>query len=84
MDNLKKRLLSSVELHGKVDIYGLLSLYPSFTKRQIIRQLFVLRDEGWIKINKTRMIDGVVTKNPCVLRTKKQLYTQAHLNWLSQ
>lgn len=84
MNNLKSMLLSSVELHGKCDIYGLLNLYPMFTKRQIFRELFNLRNEGWIKINKHRVIDGVTTNNPNVSRTKKQMYTQSHFNWLAQ
>lgn len=60
MNNLKARLLSSIELYGKCDIYGLLNLYPGFTKRQILRQLFTLRNEGWIKINKHRVIEVFV------------------------
>lgn len=84
MNNLKSRLLSSIELHGKFDIYGLLNLYPGFTKRQVLRELYNLKNEGWIKINKRRVIDGVSTDNPNVSRTKKQMYTQSQFNWLAQ
>jgi len=76
MSKLKERLLSSIELHGKCDIHGLLNLYPGFSKFTILRNLFILRNEGWIKINKQRTIDGVKTDNPNVFRTQKQMYKQ--------
>jgi len=79
MNKLKDRLLSSIELHGKTDIHGLMLMYPGFTWRQVYRQLFVLRNEGWIYISKNRTIDGVKTNNPNVRRTNKQMYTQLSL-----
>lgn len=79
MSNLKERLLASVEVHGKCDIYGLLNLYPTESKRSILKVLFTLRNEGWIVISKTRMIDGIPSNNPNVRRTKKTMYTQPTL-----
>jgi len=79
MNKLKERLLSSIELHGKTDIHGLMLMYPDFTWRQVYRQLFVLRNEGWIFISKNRTIDGIKTNNPNVRRTNKAMYTQLSL-----
>lgn len=84
MNNLKKRLLSSIELHGKCDIHGLLQIYPEFNLFTILRNLFILQNEGWIKVRKTRTIDGITTKNPNVARTNKQMYSQTHFDWLGQ
>lgn len=79
MSNLKERLLSSIELHGKMDIHGLMQMYPHFTWRQVYRQLFALRNDGWIFISKNRTIGGVKTNNPNVRRTNKQMYQQLPL-----
>ncbi len=79
MSKLKERLLSSIEIHDKCDIYGILNLYPNERKFTILRNLFILRNEGWVKINKFRVIDGVKSNNPNCSRTQKQLYTQQDL-----
>ena len=79
MKTLKKRLLSSVEVHGKVDIYGIFILFPDFKKFTVYRRLFELQGEGWIKIRKTRSIGGITSPSPNVSRTKKQLYEQLNL-----
>lgn len=76
---LKNRLLVSIEVHRKMDICGVFTLYPHERKFTILRNLFVLRNEGWIKVRKTRIIDGVRTDNPNVFRTNKQLYSQPEL-----
>lgn len=76
---LKNRLLASIDIHGKVDIHGVLNLYPHERKFTILRNLLVLRNEGWIKVRKHRTIDGVKTDNPNVFRTNKQLYSQPEL-----
>lgn len=80
MNNLKNRLLSSIEYHGKCDIHGLLNLYPRHAKFTVIRVLFILQSEGWIIIRKYRVINGVKTTNPNVRRTSKQMYTHQTLN----
>jgi hypothetical protein len=79
MEALKKRLLSTIELHGKCDIHGLQLMYKDVSKITVIKGLFHLKNEGWIKLNKTRTIDGIVSNNPCVFRTKKTLYIQLSL-----
>lgn len=79
MNKLKDRLLSSIEVHGKMDICGVFSLYPNDRKFTILRNLFRLRNDGWIKVSKHRTIDGVKTDNPNVQRTRKQLYSQPEL-----
>lgn len=79
MNNLNKRLLSSIENHGKCDILGILKLFPEFKQFTILRGLFELRNDGWVKVNKFRTIEGVKTHNPNVYRTRKQLYSQTSL-----
>lgn len=79
MKNLKNRLLSSVEIHGKIDIYGVFILFPDFKKFTIYRLLFELQNEGWLKIRKTRSIGGIISPNPNVMRTEKQFYEQLFL-----
>ena len=79
MVKLKKQLLASIEVHGKCDIYGLLNLYPHETKWRILRALFTLRNEGWIRINKTQVIDGDTYPRPNVKRTQKQMYRNLEL-----
>lgn len=74
MSKLKERLLSSIEIHGKSDIYGILNLYPNERKFTVLRNLFMLQNEGWIKVNKFRVIDGVKSNNPNVSRTQKKHY----------
>ena len=59
MSKLKERLLSSIEIHGKSDIYGILILYPNERKFTILRNLFMLRNDGWLIIRKHRTIDGI-------------------------
>jgi len=82
MNKLKDRLLSSIEVHGKVDIAGLLQLYPNDKKFTIIRNLFVLQSEGWIFVRKFRTIDGVKTRNPNVRRTKKHtIFSRNYSNY---
>ena len=79
MSKLKQRLLSSVENHGKCDIYGILKLYPRERKFTIIRNLFLLRNDGWVIISKYRVIDGVKTNNPNVRRSQKQMFKNLSL-----
>jgi 16S rRNA G966 N2-methylase RsmD len=79
MSELKKMLLSSIENHGKLDISGLYQIYPHVKKFSVLRNLFLLKKEGWIVIKKTRMVGDVKVKNPNVRISRKQMYKQTKL-----
>lgn len=79
MNDLKTRLLASIEAHGKSDITGVYGLYPHEKKISILRALILLKLEGWVYLRKTQMIDGLRYDRPNVRRTRKQRYTQLNL-----
>lgn len=76
MSYLKKRLLATIEVHGKSDISGIYNLYPHERRFSILRSLLILKNEGWIKIRKSRTVDGFDIPQVNVQRTKKQRYAQ--------
>jgi len=78
--DIKNRLLASIEIHGKCDISGILNLYPTFSKFTVLRNLFTLKNEGWIYIRKTRIENEERIKVPNVRRTKKTMYSQIPLD----
>lgn len=76
MEDLKKRLLASVEAHGKSDVTGIYNLYPHERKFSILRSLIELKHEGWVILRKTQMIDDMRYPRPNVRRSRKQYYSQ--------
>lgn len=76
---LKQRLLASISLHRKVDILGLYKTFPHESKIQILRNLFILQNEGWVKIRKYRTIDGINSYNPNVRKSNKNMFKQLDL-----
>lgn len=76
---LKQRLLASISLHEKVDIIGLYKIFPHENRIQILRNLFTLQTEGWVKIRKHRTINGINSYNPNVRKQNKNMFKQLDL-----
>lgn len=79
MTDLSKRLLASIENHGKSDIKGIYKLYPHETKEDIDASLQELDSLGWVIVRQTQVVGGERSKIPNVRRSKKQYYTQSQL-----
>lgn len=79
MQDLKMRLLASVENHGKMNVDGVYKLYPHETKKNIDHALGELDAEGWVCLRQTQVVDGNKVFIPNVRRSRKQLYTQPQI-----
>jgi hypothetical protein len=76
---LKEQLLASIENHGTCDLSGIYALYPHYRKTTILRALFQLQAEGWVRLKRfrTENYDKIEVLNVC--RTRKKLYRQLEL-----
>lgn len=79
MQDLKNRLLASIDYHKRIDIEGLYKAFAHEKKFSILRGLFILQNEGWVRIRKKRVLQGFTVKRPNVARTNKTTYTQTTL-----
>ena len=79
MKNLKNRLLASIEIHKFCEIEGLYKTFANEKKFSILRCLFMLQSEGWVRIRKKRVTQGFTVKRPNVARTNKTAYTQTSI-----
>jgi len=79
MTDLSKRILSSIEAHGKCTIDGVYKLYPHETKKNIDDAIAELDSLGWIKYRLQMTVDGIKHDIPNVRRSRKQLYSQQTL-----
>jgi len=79
MKDLSKRILASIEQHGKTNVSGLYKLFPHEGELDIDFAIKELVELGWIKHNLTQVCEGFKKDIPCVFRTSKQYYNQQEL-----
>lgn len=73
---LQKRILSSIEIHKKLTLNSIPQLFSHEKRFSIYRCLIALKNQKWIKINKSYVEDGYKINQKCVYRTKKDMYKQ--------
>jgi hypothetical protein len=79
MTDLMKRLLASIESHGKSDVTGIYKLYPHESPQDIDAAIASLDAAGWVHYRKSQTIEGLRGMIPNVRRSSKQVYTEQKL-----
>lgn len=79
MNDLQKRLLASIENHGKSDMRGIYKLYPHESTKDIDAAIAQLDADGWVHYRLTQVIDGDKRDIPNVRRSSKQFWTETSL-----
>ncbi len=76
MTELKQRILASLEQHKKCELSGLIKIFAHESSISVIKNLYILQQEGWVKIRREITVGGEKKKINNVVRTNKKMYTQ--------
>lgn len=79
MTDLAKRLLASIEQHGKTNVAGLYKLFPHEGQLDIDFAIIELCKEGWCIYNKSQVVEGFKKDIPTVRRSSKKFYIEQSL-----